>query len=361
MATKTTTTKDNNPLVSIIIPTHKKYPHYKKDILVLKKMIHEAEMMMNKKFGKSITGKIITSLNKMKSSIDFSHLNEGLVLHCSENNKKIIQLPFHPEEKLIIDNSYEIRDVLYSLKNAEDYLILVLSEHKVRVIRNNRGNTEEIKMDDMPLGKNDTGGRGHSRAQKYSSGASGKHVSDHKEYDEHKIAKYLADVDKVISAQEELKNIPLVICAPVRLSGHFKAITKNKKRIYGYLKGNFEKDTVKNIVTASQQILNEYHDKKQKDILLLIEKESKRKRIASGLEDVYRCAKEKQGHLLVLEKDFVAPSKKGSRKNAKTAAGPSDDLADDIIEKVLEFGGDIEFVDNGMLKDYDRIVLIKRF
>jgi hypothetical protein len=32
---------------------------------------------------------------------------------------------------------------------------------------------------------------------------------------------------------------------------------------------------------------------------------------------------------------------------------------DEMIEKVLENGGDVEFVDNGLLSDYCQIALIK--
>jgi hypothetical protein len=35
------------------------------------------------------------------------------------------------------------------------------------------------------------------------------------------------------------------------------------------------------------------------------------------------------------------------------------DAVDDIIEKVLEYGGDVEFVDSGLLKQYDRIALVQ--
>ena len=37
------------------------------------------------------------------------------------------------------------------------------------------------------------------------------------------------------------------------------------------------------------------------------------------------------------------------------------DAVDDIIEKVLASGGDVEFVDEGILKDYNKIALIEYF
>jgi hypothetical protein len=37
------------------------------------------------------------------------------------------------------------------------------------------------------------------------------------------------------------------------------------------------------------------------------------------------------------------------------------DAVDDVMEKVLETGGDVEFVDEGMLKDYDHIALVQYY
>jgi hypothetical protein len=37
------------------------------------------------------------------------------------------------------------------------------------------------------------------------------------------------------------------------------------------------------------------------------------------------------------------------------------DAVDDVIEKVLENGGDVEFVDEGILKDYNHIALIQYY
>ena len=37
------------------------------------------------------------------------------------------------------------------------------------------------------------------------------------------------------------------------------------------------------------------------------------------------------------------------------------DAVDDIIEKVIACGGDVEFVDEGILKDFSKIALIEYF
>ena len=39
----------------------------------------------------------------------------------------------------------------------------------------------------------------------------------------------------------------------------------------------------------------------------------------------------------------------------------TDEALDDIIEKVLSSGGDVEFVDEGILKDFEKIAMIEYF
>ena len=74
----------------------------------------------------------------------------------------------------------------------------------------------------------------------------------------------------------------------------------------------------------------------------------------------------KIGQLLVVEKDFYCPA--FVRANGETVFYNSDkkngeliakDTVDDIIEKVLENGGYVEFVDE--LKVYNHIALIEHY
>jgi inosine-uridine nucleoside N-ribohydrolase len=78
-----------------------------------------------------------------------------------------------------------------------------------------------------------------------------------------------------------------------------------------------------------------------------------------------------KGKLLVIEKNFkyAAEHFMGSDATNKIfkAIEPYNkfsyikDAVDDIIEKVLENGGDVEFVENGLLKEYNQIALIQYY
>ena len=87
-----------------------------------------------------------------------------------------------------------------------------------------------------------------------------------------------------------------------------------------------------------------------------------------GINQVWKAASEKRGRLLVVEKNFIFPAQHGSSpdviyNNDDLVQKPFyiKDAVDDIIEKVLASGGDVEFVDEGILKDFSKIALIEYF
>ena len=86
-------------------------------------------------------------------------------------------------------------------------------------------------------------------------------------------------------------------------------------------------------------------------------------KLATGIHDVWLHASRKYKQLLIVEKDFYCPAfvtekgetifSNGNKENEMIA----NDAVDEIIEKILDNGGDVEFVD--ALKDYNRIALIE--
>ena len=84
--------------------------------------------------------------------------------------------------------------------------------------------------------------------------------------------------------------------------------------------------------------------------------------LSTGIDDVWTQANRRHKQLLIVEKDFYCPAFVTAK--GETIFNNSNqqndlivkDAVDDVIEKVLQNGGDVEFVDE--LKDYNRIALI---
>ena len=65
-------------------------------------------------------------------------------------------------------------------------------------------------------------------------------------------------------------------------------------------------------------------------------------KLSCGVKEVWNTATHKKGQLLVVEDAYTMK-----------------DVIEDIIEKVLKDGGDVEFVAQGTLREFQEIVLIE--
>jgi SpoU rRNA methylase family enzyme len=87
-------------------------------------------------------------------------------------------------------------------------------------------------------------------------------------------------------------------------------------------------------------------------------------KLVTGVENIWREATNKNCRLLVVEKNFTYAAQKVSDteiipiESSNTNALFIKDAVDDIIEKVLINGGDVEFVEEDLLKGYGKIGLI---
>ena len=104
----------------------------------------------------------------------------------------------------------------------------------------------------------------------------------------------------------------------------------------------------------------------QRAVLQQIDKAMNEKKLACGIGEVWEATSHKNGKLLVVEKDFMYPAHLDANQSTNYMEDfPIEspfylkDAVDDIMEKILENGGDVEFVENGALKNYNKIALIR--
>jgi peptide subunit release factor 1 (eRF1) len=117
-----------------------------------------------------------------------------------------------------------------------------------------------------------------------------------------------------------------------------------------------------------QPYLENWKKVDQKRILKQLDASLGQKRLVFGINQVWKAAVERKGRLLVVEKDFVYPAELSGTTEAiqprdETLQHPFyiRDAVDDIIEKVLSTGGDVEFVEPGVLSEYQKIALIEYY
>ena len=182
------------------------------------------------------------------------------------------------------------------------------------------------------------------------------------------MEKFLHHIDNSLDIILNAYHLPLFVLGTERILGHFKKITKHAGAVIEYVQGNYEEATLQELKKILEPILADWKKVKQKDLLNQLEEAAGKKKLAIGMRDVWREAMNHKGRLLVVEKNYMYAAEHGSSEDMiyKTTEPYNKfsyikDAVDDVMEKVLENGGDVEFVDEGVLKDYHHIALVQYY
>ena len=361
MATKTLSGADEilkavkyMPCVSIIMPFEPKMSlrselEYKLK-LVLSKL--ESELLASYTEERSLA--VLRRLRLLIKDLDFSTYKKSIAIFVSPIMEKIFYLDIPVEEKIIVDDSFEIRDLVYSKKEIHKYLVLVLSSKRTRIFLGNTHTFARIVSnvpDHVAAYRNDVPERVGN-------------FSDPSERKEIMLEKFLRHTDDGLSILLRAYPLPLFVMGTDRVIGHFKKITHNATRILGYVHGNYEDASEEELKKVLEPQIADWKKIKERDLLHQLEAAAGSKKLVAGIENVWREAMHKRGRLLVVEKNYIFPAHHGSDEDViysedhDTTNFYIKDAVDDVIEKILENGGDVEFVDADVLKDYERIALI---
>jgi hypothetical protein len=346
------------PAVSIIMPFEPKM-NLKTEILhSLKLAADKVELELQEHYPDELKRLVMDKLNNIFKNLNFSTHKKSIAIYVSPVFEKVLYLDIAVEKKIIVDESFEIRDLVYSKKQMHKYLVLLLSGKESKIYLGNSESFARI-VTNTSTSVQDYINEVPEKVANFSD------VSDRREII---MDKFLHHVDNSLHLILQAYHLPLFVAGTERILGHFKKITKHNTSVIEYIHGNYEEATLPELKKILEPHIADWKKVMQKDLLnQIVEAEGKRK-LATGIKDVWRESVNHKGRLLLVEKNYMYPAEHESREEIITALSEPynrfsyiKDAVDDVIEKVLEGGGDVEFTDEGLLSKYGRIVLIQYF
>jgi hypothetical protein len=194
----------------------------------------------------------------------------------------------------------------------------------------------------------------------------GGNLSDSDKGKEILLDKFLHQMDEDLRLIVNAYKLPVFVVGDEKILERFKKITKNAEKLLDFIPANDLDAGEKEMHKILHPHVQDWKMVKQQNILQEIGKAVDYEKVSFGIEDVWKAATHKSCRLLVVEKDFVYPTQFADKVDT---ISPQDinannpfyikDAVDNVIGKVLQNGGDVEFIDNDMLKDYGRIALIQ--
>lgn len=347
---------DYYPSVSILLPFEPKMAARQELQQHLRSVAARVKQQLTADWPEETVDTVMKKLNTLVSGLDYNSYRRSLAIFVSPVMEKVIYLSVTVTEKIIIDRSFQIRDVVYNKIEQHKFLLLLLSANTARLYLGDNDKLIRVVCDlpqDIHAFENDIA----ERVSNFSDPAARKETVLHK---------FIHHVDNSLGLILDAYPLPLLVAGTDKLLGYFKMGSQHAARVVSFIKENLMEQSEYELLRVVAPHLSDWHKTKQQDLLLQIDQAKSTGKLVSGIKEVWKAANRSNNRLLVLEKSFSYPA---DQLNADTIAPHTPigqklhvtDAVDDIIEKVLLKGGDVEIVDDGLLSQYGRLVLVRYY
>lgn len=346
------------PSVSIIMPFEPKMSVKSELNHQLKIAVDEVEREFKKNYAGELGILVLQKLKKIIKDLNFSTYKRSIAIYVSPVFEKVLYLDIIVQQKIIINGSFGIRDLVYAKKELRRYLVLTVSAKSSSVYLCDYSSFIRVKLnvpDHIAAFKNDQ----PERVANFSDPSDKKEVL---------LKKFLHHIDEGLQFLLHAYPLPVFVMGAKKPLGYFRSITKNQKSIVQYIYGNYEGVTESELKKTLSPYLDNWKKMKYDDLRHQMEKAADMGKLATGMQEVWNHASQHRGRLLLVEKSFMSKGQAGERGDVifmhaqpYSKFSYMKDSIDDVIEKVLETGGDVEFVEDGMLDEQKHIALIEYY
>lgn len=298
-------------------------------------------------------------LHHLMNGIELSSTGPGIAIFVSDDIEKVFHLPFAVSEKVVIDDSFEVRDLLYAAKIDRSYMLVLISKNNVTTLLGYGKSLISVEMEGMPDNVKDVTTQ-HSLP--------GWDYFDKKSYDETNLNKFIHFIDEVIQRELNGTGMPVIIFGDSKILGHYRKTSKMANDILDYIEGNYEMASKQELLKRIEPSLKKLGLAEETKALKVLDEAVSKNQFTSGISQVWRVAAEARGRLLLVEKDYRESARLGPDgfslildTETENVYNRIEDAVDDIIELVLKNRGDVVFVSEGALTAHQRIAMVNRY
>lgn len=342
------------PALSILLPTHRTFPDNKQDPVRVKNLVEEAKTRLAAEFSQRDLEPLLQRLDALVSEIDYPYTLDGLALYVSHDFAKLYYLPFTVPDRVVIDQTFATRDLVYGMHREQRYWVLLLSQASTRLLAGTAETLEEVKDSNFPL---EMTGPGATAPLPYSADSS---------YLDDRHRRFFQQVDALFAKYSKDETLPLVVGGVDRQVSFFQEVSQFTSTIAGTLSGNFDRATTAELTPPVWSIIQAVRSEHQTKAFAELEDAIGTQKVVSTIEEVWRLARDGRGKLLLVEKNYHVPAivtDGGGLEIVDQVGGTEvmDDAIDEIIEAVLAKGGEVIFVDDDTLSSHHHIALTLRY
>ena len=241
-------------VISIYLPTHRDSSplHIQEDQTRFKNLIRIAQDQWHAEHSDEA---IFNSYNQLMEKLDdgafWQQTSEGLAIFISPTECSIFHLPIGTQERICIDDAYDITPLLVVMAYDQPYYLLALAMHNTKLFRGDMYGLEPVaidfptspedalNIDEMFSGSNTV--RNHN-----SGGGSAPHgQGDSNGAGREERLQYFRIIDSMIADAHDLDHsLPILVTATDSEAGDYRHLSKLPGLIHAYIQGNHTTSTL---------------------------------------------------------------------------------------------------------------------
>jgi hypothetical protein len=342
------------------MPTHRTAPANQQDPIRLRNLLSEARRRLEHDEGvpRDVAAQLYDEIATAAERVDLRHSGEGLALFASPGQVHVRLLESPVQERVVIADTYEVRDVVADAARRHRYWALVLSEQPTRLWSGDGPDLVEVTSHGFPFTHEGPGGAlGLPRDY-------GQNPSAHRD-ERHR--QFFRDIAAALSGVDALDTRPVFVLGVERYLAFFAEVWPHP--LAGTVTGNYDHAGAHEVYQLLAPRLAAHTAMEQVAALESLDAARGANRFAAGLPEVWSLAHQGRGAHLLVEEGFHSPAwvhgdhlhPPDQQPHDGDDGALLDDAVDDVVESVARQGGEVTFVGDESLASDGRIALIVRY
>lgn len=343
------------PAVSILCPTHRTSPDNRRDPIQLKELVREARRRLLDEYQPREIEPFLKRLEGVAAEVDHTFNQEGLAIFVSEGTSEVLRLPFTVAPRVVIDETFATRDLVYAMNRSHRYRLLLINPVETRLFEGGGGRLHEVEEGGFPLVESEE----ETRRDEWWG------VNPDAIHDERR-RRFAREVAQALHPIHDADPLPLVLVGGEPWISLFNSVSRQADQVIGTIPGILPAISVPDLKKKAEPVVAEWRERERARVLKDLDRAVGANRYASGLDQVWRAARRGLGSVLLVEEGYhqAARVKENGLELEWTddvkAPDVIDDIVDEIVETVISKGGKVLFYPDGALDRHQRIALITR-
>lgn len=343
------------PAVSILATLQTDRPGNPEDPLRLRHLADEARRRLHDELGTRAGEVTARQLDDAVAALDLRQPSPGVAIFVAPGESHVLELAFPVPERVVIDETFATRDLVRGLASTPAYRVLALGQKSTRVFEGSGRAMVEHDGDGFPAAAEGTHGEPL---------ASGGYVTHTARPDE-QVRSFLRQVDAALARVHGRRPLPLVVAGTERDLTNFGEITTLADSMIGTLAGNHATTAPSELARLAAPLVERHVAAGQAEAIEAMVEGIGSGRTVVGIKATWDAAIEGRGRTLLVEEDFDYPARTVDRRLEPAgdpgAPGVVDDAVDELIEVVLDRGGDVVITAPGALGVHGPVALLLRY